>query len=293
MTRREAVAGVIGAVGAAAVLVATYEAGCLSVGPSTIASAGGARAGTHGPGPQPPASNGSGADDPWRAANASLIDQARECRHRLAASEVQLKKVTTKLASVAPDAGRAGPLQDPFNPASQEDWKYLAKHGVVRAKNFCFPKADWQPSDGELDAWGLGSGDVAALTRAFGAAAQRIWQATRPACAKLVGAEEADRLGDDPCFTIILHSFPEAQWNADAQLVSDIRAGNVAMPTPDKLDALATRMLAMTSAASDLESDLAPTFGPELAHEIATGPMPWGSCTVQLGNKLPMPPDEP
>jgi hypothetical protein len=162
----------------------------------------------------------------------------------------------------------------------------------MRAKNFCYPKPDWQPTDDELNAWGLSPTDVPALTKALDAAAQRIWQATQPACAKLVGAEEANRLGDDPCFTIILHSFPEAQWNVDAQLVSNIRAGNVPMPAPDKLDALATRMLAMTNAASDLENDLSQSFGSELAHEIATGPVPWGPCTVQLGNRLPMPPDE-
>lgn len=287
MTRRDAIAVAAGAIAGATIVACVYETKSkLSRSSAT---------------PSSPARNGAPStsasqqqavaeDDPWKVANATLVDQATDCRHRLAASEAQLKKATTRLASLVPDAG---PLHDPFNPTTQEDWKYLAKYGVMRAKNFCFPPPDWRPSADQLDAWGLRPDDVPALTKAFAAAAQRMWQATQPACAKIVGVDEANRLGDDACFTIVLHSFPEAQWSADAQLVSNIRAGNTPMPEPDTFDALATRMLAMTHAASDLEIDLAQSFGADLAHEIATGPMPWGTCTVQLGTRLPMPPDEP
>jgi hypothetical protein len=297
MTRRDAIAGVVGAIAAAAVLVGVYEATATPSRPTasvdTAPGQGASGASVDAGG----AVEAFGRDDPWRAANASLVDQMKECRHRLAASETELKKVKTALVSLEPDAD--GPLgawarRDPFNPTTQDDWKELAKFGVVRAKNFCFPKADWQPSDDELSDLGLTPADTPALTQALAAAAQRLWQATQPTCAKLVGADEANRIGDDACFTIILHSFPESQWSADAQLVSNIRAGNVPMPPPDKLDALATRLLAMTSAVSDLEKDLTQSFGPELAHEIASGDTPWGPCTVQLGEgartgKLPMP----
>jgi len=128
---------------------------------------------------------------------------------------------------------------------------------------------------------GLPADDAPALAKAVATASQRLWQATEPACAKLVGADEAARLGNEDCFTIILHHFSEGQWGSDAALVSNIRAGNTPMPAPDQLDALATRLLAMTDAVQGFEKDLGQTLGPELAEEIATGHAPWG-CTMAL-----------
>jgi hypothetical protein len=49
-------------------------------------------------------------------------------------------------------------------------------------------------------------------------------------------------------------------------------------------------MLAMTSAASDLENDLSQTFGPEEARAIALGDTPRAACRWQFGANLPLSP---
>jgi hypothetical protein len=283
MTRRDAVAAGIGALGSAAVLVLLYDMFPPSRPAAPVA-------------PHPQASDvveAPGGEDSCTAANSRLADGLKECEHRLVTRETELTAVKTILASLARDAS-TGELADPYNPSTPQDWKYLASFGVVRAKNFCF-NVDWQPSDIELGQLGLAPDDGPALTRAVAAADERLWQATEPACAKLVGTQEAARLGNEECWSNILYSFEASQWDADAQLVADIRAGNVPMPAASELDALATRFLAMTSAVSDLEKDLTESFGTERAHEIAAADYaPWGGCSTQIGEgsrtgKLPMP----
>ncbi len=283
MTPREVVAAAIGALGSAALLALLYD----MFPPSRPA----ARVLPH---PQPSdAVEAPRGEDSCTTANTRLAGELTECEHRLTNRETELTAVKTTLASLAPDAS-TGDLADPYNPTTQQDWKYLATFGVVRAKNFCF-NVDWQPSEIELGQLGLAPDDGPALTRAIAAADRRMWRATEPACAKLVGTQEAARLGNDECWSNILYSFEASQWDVDAQLVADIRAGNVPMPAAGELDALATRFLAMTSAVSDLEKDLAESFGPERAHEIATADyVPWGGCSTQIGEgartgKLPMP----
>jgi hypothetical protein len=87
------------------------------------------------------------------------------------------------------------------------------------------------------------------------------------------------------CWPIILHNYSEDLWSRDAALVANIRAGLVPMPPPDQLDGIATGLLAMTAAAPDLESELTPSFGPELARAIATADL-WPPCSVSLGEPL-------
>lgn len=292
MTRRDAVAGTVGALASAAVLVGVYE-GKVTLSRANasvdIASGQGGRAdaqGIHGPQELDAAERGFDTDDPWRAANVSLADQVKEYQRRLDESQAQtktneaeLRKLKARLASLEPDAAA---LRDPFNP-TQAEWKELAKQGIVRAKNFCFPPSDWQPSADELGDLGLAPGDAPALTQALNAASQRMWQAIGPACAQIVGSMEvARRLGNETCGTIIQGSVSAAQFSADKQLVADIRAGNVPMPPPGQIDGLTARMLAMTGAESDLEKDLTQVFGPETAHRVAFGDTPWG-CAWQFG----------
>ena len=105
----------------------------------------------------------------------------------------------------------------------------------------------------------------------------------------------AAQLGNDGCWTVILHDVSKDQWDVDAQLVADIRAGNVPMPPASQLDDLSKRLLAMTNAMPDLENELTPSFGPEVAHAIAWGHMPAASCVATLGRgartgEVPMPP---
>jgi hypothetical protein len=282
MTRREAVAAGVGAIGGATMLLLLSDLFPSSRPAQPVV-----------PPPQPrEALEAPASDESWRTANVRLADELKACERRLTTSETELTAVKTTLASLAPDA-KTEDLPDPYNPSTQQDWQYLATFGVVRAKNYCFD-LDWQPSDIELGQLGLSPEDGPALTRALAAADARLWKATEPACSKLVGTEEAARLGNDECWSNILYSYNASQWDVDAKLVADIRAGNVPMPAADDLDPLATRFLAMTSAVSDLEKDLSESFGPERAHEIAAADdVPW-ACSTQIGEgartgKLPMP----
>lgn len=291
MTRRDAVAATSGALMAsAALLVASYAgSGALSYArrpPAGPVPAPGDSQGAHAApeanaGATPEAAAG---DDPWRSANANLVDQIKTCQHRLSASQMDLKKAHMTVASLTPDAGPSA-LRDLY-PTTPDEWKELAKVGITRARHWCYPGPDWQPSDDDLAALGLTPSDGPTLTRALAASTQRVWAATETACARIVGAEEAARLGPNMgCWPIILHNYGEDQWSRDAALVANIRAGLVPMPPPDQLDGVATGLLAMTAAAPDLESELTPSFGPELARAIATADL-WPPCSVSLGEPL-------
>ncbi len=295
MNRRDALAGAVGAIASAAVMVGVYEGKVtLSRASASVdfTSGQGGRAdaqGVHGPEGLDAASKAfesPSPDEPWRAANASLADQVKEYQRRLADNQAQAKtmetelaKLKVKLAELEPDAAS---LRDPFAP-TQEDWKELAKAGVVRAKNFCYPPSDWKPSADDLGQLGLAPGDAPALSQALGAASQRMWQAVGPACAKIVGSMAvAESLGNETCGTIVARSVNAAQFQADTQLVADIRAGNKPMPPTGQIDGPTSRLLAMTTAATDLEKDLTKSFGPDTAHRVAFGDTPW-SCALQFG----------
>ncbi len=295
MNRRDAFAGAVGAVASAAVMVGVYE-GKVTLSRASAAvdvtSGQGARAdaqGIHGPQTIDAASKAfesPSPDEPWREANASLADQVKEYQRRLAdnqaqakAMETELARLKVKLAELEPDAAS---LRDPFAP-TQEEWKELAKAGMVRAKNFCYPPPEWKPSADDLGQLGLAPGDAPALGQALGAASQRMWQAVGPACAKIVGSMAvAESLGNETCGTIVARSVNATQFQADTQLVADIRAGNKPMPPAGQIDGPTSRLLAMTTAASDLEKDLTKSFGPETAHRNALGATPW-SCALQFG----------
>ena len=300
-------AGTLSAPGSAAVLVGVYE-GKVSLWRADaaveVASGEAARAdaqGLHGPERLDAANRAfeaSAGDEAWRTANASLADQVNDYRRRLDESQAQTRAIKANLdkleARLAPRSSDAGSMYDQY-PSTPDDWKKWAKVGVVRAKNCCFPGAGWQPSTNDLAELGLAPGDGPALAKAVAAASDHMWQATQPACARIVGAEEAARLGNDSCWPIILRDVDQGQWDVDAQLVADIRAGNVPMPPPGQLDDLSKRLLAMTNAMPDLENELTPTFGPEVAHAIAWGHLPWAPCVVTLGRgartgEVPKPP---
>jgi hypothetical protein len=70
--------------------------------------------------------------------------------------------------------------------------------------------------------------------------------------------------------------------NPDIQLVADIRAGNVPVLPPEKIDPYAAMLLAQTESESKLQAALTPTFGPEEAHRIAFSDE-LGSCSGTSG----------
>jgi hypothetical protein len=286
MNKRDAVAGVVGAIASAAVLVGVYE------GKVTLANAQAsvellsgqaARAdggGLHGPQDLAAAEQAFGAsssDEPWRAANANLADRVSFYQRRLAENELQkkaiekdLKQLKAKVAAADRDGAAPRNLDD-VDPRdlTQDELKELASKGAVRTRFFCVPP-DWHMSPDLLDALGLAPGDAPAVERAVAATQQRMWQAVGPECVKIVGsAEVAQRLGPEMCGMIIQNAATKAGSDQDIQLVADVLAGNKPMPPPTQIDPLAARILTLAGESSGFEKDLAQDFGPEMAHRIA------------------------
>ena len=282
MTRREAVAAGVGAIGSAAVLLLLNN---------LFPSSRPAHPVVHQSQPSEPVDVPDGQDS-CTAANSRLAGELTGCEHRLATRETELTAVKTTLASLAPDASTRD-LANPYNSTTQEDWKYLASFGVVRAKNF---SSTWtgNRATSSSGSWGWlrTKGPPSPSSRRCGQA--HVAGPPEPACAKLVGTEEAARLGNDECWSSILYSYTSSQWDVDAQLWPTSARARCRCRADD-LDALATRFLAMTSAVSDLEKDLSETFGPERAHEIAAADdVPWGGARRRFGKgartgRLPMP----
>jgi hypothetical protein len=280
MTRRDAKAGAVGAIAAAAVLVGVYE-GKVTLsradGSVDVVSGQAARAdvrGVHGP-LDSAAAGASSSDDPWRAANESLTDQLALNQRRLEANEAEkrsiekeLRQLKEKAAAGLPDGG--GPRNimaiDPRD-LTQDDLKELAKQGRVRTRFLCPPPGDWHATADQLASVGLAPGDAPALEHAVAAAQAQMWRAVGPECTKLVGgADLATRLGPEVCGLIVQTA--AGNNNKPIQLVADILAGNKPMPT-EPLDPLAARILAEAQQSAVFESDLAQAVGPETARSVA------------------------
>jgi len=272
MTRRDAVAGGVGAIAGMAVLVGVYEARVtLGNRAASIDRASGVHA------PQEPTAAEqrveASSDEPWRAANASLADQVKLYQRRLDDNESQRKAIEKELkelkARLGPDGGAPRNL-DEVDPRdlTQDDWKELAKTGQVRAGFLC-PPPDWHPGPERLANLGLAPGDAAALEADVQAAQQRTWQAVEPACAKIVGSDDvARRLGGMACGVVIQNTTSKSDFNRDAQLVADIRAGSAPMPAASQMDPMTAYWLALTGESASYEGDLARDFGPETAHRV-------------------------
>jgi hypothetical protein len=284
--RREFLAAGAGAAFGAAALVLVQQwvlgQGAASrAQPASAASAMGA---------PPTAAPGDTSDHAWQKANANLAEQVKETQRRLEQNEAEkkvlehaLKEAEAKLAAAEGDG--ASP-RNPFD-LTQDDWKELAKLHEVKARYPCAMEPDWHISPEQRDALGLSPQEAAEVERVFLDEQDRLASVMQPGCAKVVGsAELARRLGNRVCESVLMNS--QKDPNPDIQLVADIRAGNVPMPTPEKIDPYAAMMLVQTESESVLQSALAPTFGPEEAHRLAFSDE-LGSCSGTSGPPPPKP----
>ena len=155
----------------------------------------------------------------------------------------------------------------------------------MKARYPCALEPDWHISPEERNALGLSPQEAAKVERVFLDEEDRLASVMQPGCAKVLGsAELARRLGNRVCETVLMNS--QKDPNPDIQLVADIRAGNVPMPPPEKIDPYAAMMLAQTESESRLQAALTPTFGAEEAHRIAFSD-DVGSCSGTSGGPPP------
>ncbi len=292
MNRRDLKVGTVGAVIGVAAFVGVYEgkvvlsranAGTVDVpaGQSARADASGVkptgdlaqgeRAFDGAPGSDPKS------DDPFAAANASLADSVRLYKGRLEQIEAEKQKLQLDLADAqkklaAEQDGAALTPKSEYD-LTQDDWKELAKRGVVKTRTPCKSPTGWDYSASSLTKLGLPPQDGPMIGKAMEASYKRVWVAIRPLCADAIhGADLADRLGLATCRALI---FDVAQKNdSDAaeeaiRQVAEIRAGERAMPGPnDPVNPVMRMMLAFTGETKLLEADLAQSLGPDDAHRL-------------------------
>ena len=281
MTRRELFAAFLGAALTAAVFVARAEWGgadpakkARPVASETVSAAVSA----------PPTHD----DEAWRAANASLAETVKLTQRRLEQNEAEKVSLKTQLrqaqVKLAAAAGGAAPRNE-FD-LTQDDWKELAKVGTVKARYPCSHGPDWHLGADQAASLGLSPEDAATVEKVFSDEQAHIAAAIQPGCAKILGnADLAEKLGASVCEVVISQASRKSS-TADAQLVSNIKAGNVAMPAADSLDPMATMMLVQAGAMERLQSGLGNAFGPEEGHRLAFADE-LGSCSSSWGGGPP------
>jgi hypothetical protein len=284
--RRELLAAGAGAACAAAVLVLVQQ--CVSSqGAASRAQLAAAASAT---GSHATATSSETGDRAWQTANANLAQQVKDTQRRLEQNEAEkkvleraLKEAEAKLAAAERDGD---PLRNEFD-LTQDDWKELAKRHEVKARYPCDIEPDWHISPEQRNALGLSPQEAAEVERAYLDEEDRLAGVMQPGCAKVLGsAELARRLGNRVCESVLMNS--QRDPDSDIQLVADIRAGNVPMPPPEKIDPYTAMLLSQTESEGKLQAALTPTFGPEEAHRLAFSDE-LGSCSGTTGGSPPKP----
>ncbi|WP_394836440.1 FecR family protein [Pendulispora rubella] len=155
---------------------------------------------------------------------------------------------------------------------SADDWKELARSGSLKFRMPCLSQKPWSPSPEERDELGLSPNDGKVIEEAYRNLYERVWGEIRPLCVSALNAEVADKLGPMGCGNALLSvasSGPHA--HAEARLhVAEMRAGFRPLPSAGdaRVPVLERVLLSFTGRLSDLETDLARSFGPQEARRL-------------------------
>lgn len=267
MTRRDAIAGVIGAAVGTATLVGVYEGRvALAHGGQSVDLVAGqeARADARGVySAEDPAEETTRSDDKaLLRANANLAGSVSDYRRRLEALEEQKKALEKKLTEAEAKVGG-----EPKNPATTlltaDDWREFAKKGTLPLRLPC------DPGDMKFD--GLPPDDAAAAKAAFDASQKRVWSVLQSACAKALGLDEAlaEQLGTDRCIPAVFTQTRGISLKSVFHDVALIRAGDLPVPTLDDPTSGLVRIGAtVTGEVGNIEADLASKLGPEDAQLV-------------------------
>jgi hypothetical protein len=212
--------------------------------------------------------------EPVPTTPADVAADVDRLRKRLAGAEAQRARLETQLDTAERRLALAQgqPRERHEYDLSREDWAELAKTGTIKFSTPCLT-ADWKASAEQLDRAGLAPEDAPIVEAAHQHSYQRVWAVLRPLCSAALGGDEAtDSVGANSCIHVIVnHAFKldAAQAKDTMRQVGEIRAGLRAMPPGEEQNPLMKTFLALTAESALFERELAETFGPDDAKNIA------------------------
>lgn len=159
--------------------------------------------------------------------------------------------------------------RSPFD-LDEDDWEELRDEGTVKFRVPCTNRSVDNKKLAEL--LDTDTEGVEAVLAAQKRSAARTWDAVRPLCVQAIGDESiADMLGTQTCMHVVVGTSRKGKDGyASHRDIADIRSGKRPVPGEDEdVNAALRLFLTMTSAARDFETDLANTFEPDHAKEIA------------------------
>jgi hypothetical protein len=221
-------------------------------------------------------SDGGASETVWATANERLTRDINAYRRQLETTDGERSELTKRLAAAEKrlasisDGGAAAP-RSAFD-MSKNDWADLAKRSALRMRLPCQRKTPWVPDAKTLQTLGLAPQDAATLRDAYQRSNERVWAATRPLCARVLGSEQlADRLGARACSRVIADASgdDEAAAKAALQRIGEVRAGQRPEPAGSDVPPNEALLLFETGENARFEADLARSFGPAEAHRLA------------------------
>jgi hypothetical protein len=286
MTRRDAVAGTLGAVVGVAAFVGVYEGKVavshagqsvdVAAGQGAQADAGGVRAtGPVASGAQAFEQESSEGEKALTMANANLADTVSDYRRRLEAIEAEKKKLEKELAEAQAQLSDGGQPRSEYD-LSTDDWKELARKGEVRMRVPCAgPRGDYALAEKDLNKLGLAPQDGPIVQAALQRSHARTWGIIQPLCSQALGGADVSRIGQQACVSILMDQAgarnPGA-YDEDVREVAEILAGTRAAPRPgEAVDPLVQAYLALARESQSVQGDLAKSLGPDDARRVVFG----------------------
>lgn len=213
-------------------------------------------------------------DEPWEAANASLVASLAECNRRLRDAGQR------QVAAPAPAEPAPAPSREPRAraayreraPLTKDDWERHAEAGTVPYRIPCLRDTPYTPSARDLDRLGLAPDDAAVIRDAYAESNKRVAEQVTPVCAAVLGGEEAARrIGPSACMKAIEDASRRgdpARFKEALTHVAEIQAGKREASRADA-SPVERLMLGLTAESRAFEADLAKRLGPEDAARIA------------------------
>jgi hypothetical protein len=212
---------------------------------------------------------------------AQLARELERLRKREAEARVELETARQQLeAHQALEKGFA-PRQFDLGP---EDWRRSSARGTLKLRIPCPVSPGEDLTKEQLERLGLVPEDAPVITAAFQHAADRVWAAIGPLCARVLGItpELAAARGPNMCRRAILRDAAQKGTALPAfQRAAAYLAGDVAAPAdPSPVESL---IISLAREQGKLEAELSEYFGPAEADRLVFSD---GLCFTEATHQL-------